>query len=70
MAAKAGWAVGALLALVLFVGIFGGDASVHKLGDDLYGFVHWLGHWMGKAGHWIGETWQSYFGHTKKSSNA
>jgi hypothetical protein len=70
MAAKAVFAVGALVAIVLLAGILGGDASVHTFGNDLYTFVHWLGHWIGKIGHWIGETWQSYFGHTKKSANA
>ncbi len=70
MAAKAVLAVGALVAIVLLAGILGGDASVHTLGNDLYGFVHWLGHWIGKIGHWIGQTWQSYFGHTKKPANA
>ncbi len=70
LAAKAGWAVGGLLAIVLLAGIFGGDASVHTFGSDLYTFVHWLGKWAGKIGHWIGETWQSYFGHAKKSANA
>jgi hypothetical protein len=70
LAAKAVFAVGALVAIVLLAGILGGDASVHTFGNDLYSFVHWLGHWIGKIGHWIGETWQSYFGHTKKSTTA
>jgi hypothetical protein len=70
LAAKAVFAVGALVAIVLLAGILGGDASVHTFGNDLYTFVHWLGHWIGKIGHWIGETWQSYFGHEKKSTSA
>jgi hypothetical protein len=70
LAAKAVLAVGGLVAIVLLAGIFGGDASVHNFGHDLYGLVHWLGHWIGKIGHWIGETWQSYFGHDKKATTA
>lgn len=69
MAAKAGMAVGGLVLIVLLAGIFGGDKSVHGLGNDLYTVVHWLGHWLGKTGHWVGETWKSYFGnHPKKSA--
>jgi hypothetical protein len=70
MAAKAGYAVGGLLLVILLAGIFGGDKSVHQLGDSLYTAVHWIGHWLGKTGHWIGETWQSFFGHGKKSAAA
>ncbi len=70
LAAKAVFAVGALVAIVLLAGILGGDSSVHTFGNDLYTFVHWTGHWIGKIGHWIGETWQSYFGHDKKATTA
>lgn len=70
MAAKAGLAVGGLLLIVLLAGIFGGDKSVHDLGNDLYSAAHWLGHWLGKIGHWIGETWQSFFGSSHKQAAA
>ncbi len=68
MAAKLGMAAGVLLLVVLLAGIFGGDKSVHDLGDALSTAVHWVGHWLGKIGHWIGETWQSFFDKDDKSS--
>jgi hypothetical protein len=70
VAAKLGYFVVALVALILLAGLFGGDKSVHDLGEHLYTAVHWIGHWLGKTGHWIGETWQSFFGHDKKSAAA
>jgi hypothetical protein len=70
MAAKTGMFVGGLVLIVLLAGIFGGDKSVHGLGDALYTAVHWLGHWLNKTGHWLGEAWQSFFGHDKKSAAA
>ena len=70
MAVKAGMAVGVLVLIILLAGIFGGDKSVHDFGDALYTSVHWVGKWLGKIGHWIGETWQSFFGHGKKSAAA
>jgi hypothetical protein len=70
MAAKASMAVGLLVLIILLAGIFGGDKSVHDFGGALYTAVHWVGEWLGKIGHWIGETWQSFFGHDKKSAAA
>ncbi len=34
---------GALVAIVLLAGIFGGDVSVDTFGSDLTTLVHWLG---------------------------
>jgi hypothetical protein len=70
LTAKLGMVVGALVLVILLAGLFGGDKSVHDLGNHLYTAVHWIGHWLGKMGHWIGETWQSFFGHDKKSAAA
>jgi hypothetical protein len=70
MAAKATMAVGLLVLIILLAGIFGGDKSVHDFGNALYTAVHWVGQWLGKIGHWVGETWQSFFSHDKKSAAA
>ncbi len=70
MAAKAGLAVGGLLLVVLLAGIFGGDKGVHDFGDALYSAVHWVGHWLGRIGHWIAETWTQFFGHTEAKNKA
>ena len=43
---------------------------MHDFGDALYNAAHWVRHWLGKLGHWIGETWHSFFGHEKKSTAA
>jgi hypothetical protein len=66
VAAKLGWFVGGILAVVLLAGVFGGEKGVQDFGSFLSDAVHWIGHWLGNLGHWIGETWKSYFGENKK----